>query len=93
MHSPANVTQRTTEWHNLNWRDARRIVRNLRQRIFKATQEDNWRKVRNLQKLMLRSYSNVLLSVRRTTQENKGTENRRSGSNSSQKPSKKRKNG
>ena len=72
MRSPANVTERTTQWHNVNWRDARRIVRNLRRRIFKATQESNWRKVRNLQRLMLRSYSNVLLSVRRATQENKG---------------------
>lgn len=72
MQSTANVTERTTEWHNVDWRKANRIVRNLRQRIFKATLEGNWRKVRNLQKLMLRSYSNILLSVRRATQENKG---------------------
>ncbi len=72
MQNTANVTERTTEWHNVNWRDARRIVRNLRRRIFRATQEGNWRKVRNLQRLMLRSYSNYLLSVRRATQENTG---------------------
>ena len=30
-------------------------VRRLRQRIFKASQEQDWPKVRNLQKLMLRS--------------------------------------
>ncbi len=72
MRNTANVTKRTTDWHNVNWRDVNRRVKNLRRRIFKATQEGNWRKVRNLQRLMLRSYSNVLLSVRRATQENKG---------------------
>ena len=72
MQNTANVTERTTDWHSIDWRQTNRIVRGLRRRIFKATQEGNWRKVRNLQKLMLRSYSNVLQSVRKTTQENKG---------------------
>ena len=68
----ANVTERITNWHRVNWRNANRQVRNLRRRIFKATEEGNWRKVRNLQRLMLRSYSNALLAVRKATQENKG---------------------
>ncbi|MDJ0714775.1 MAG: group II intron reverse transcriptase/maturase [Prochloraceae cyanobacterium] len=72
MQNTANVTERTTEWHSIDWRKSNRIVRGLRRRIYKATSEGNWRKVRNLQKLLLRSYSNVTLSVRRVTQENKG---------------------
>ena len=68
----ANVTAKTTEWHEVDWQRAYHNVRNLRRRIFKATQSEDWRKVRNLQRLMLRSYSNVLLAVRKTTQENKG---------------------
>ncbi len=68
----ANVTAKTTEWHNVNWQHAYDNVRNLRQRIFKATQSNDWRRVRNLQRLMLRSYSNVLVSVRKATQDNKG---------------------
>ncbi|BAZ46916.1 RNA-directed DNA polymerase (plasmid) [Chondrocystis sp. NIES-4102] len=68
----ANVTTKTTEWHEVNWQNAYDNVRNLRRRIFKATQSEDWRKVRNLQRLMLRSYSNVLLAVRKTTQDNKG---------------------
>src|SRR6185369_9871795 len=44
----------------------------LRQRIFKATRANDHRKVRSLQKLMLRSYSNILMSVRRVTQVNAG---------------------
>ena len=72
MREVANVTTKTTQWHEVNWQNAYRNVRNLRQRIFKATESKDWRKVRNLQKLMLRSYSNVLLAVRKATQDNKG---------------------
>src|ERR687887_273783 len=67
-----NGTDRSTDWQSVNWRKANRQVRNLRQRIFKAAQAKDWNKVRSLQKLMLRSYSNTLISVRRVTQENKG---------------------
>ena len=72
MQSNANVTTKTTEWHEVNWQNAYDNVKNLRRRIFKATQSNDWRKVRNLQRLMLRSYSNVLLAVRKATQDNKG---------------------
>ena len=72
MQNTANVTDRTTDWHAIEWHKANRIVRGLRRRIFKATSEGNWRKVRNLQKMMLRSYSNTLLAVRKATQNNKG---------------------
>lgn len=70
--SNANGTDRPTEWNNVNWRDANRKVRNLRQRIFRASAEGNLKKVRSLQKLLLRSYSNALMSVRRVTQHNRG---------------------
>ena len=68
----ANVTPKNTDWHSVNWRKANRIVRRLRQRIFKATQDGNIKQVRSLQRLMLKSYSNVLLSVRKATQDNQG---------------------
>jgi len=70
--SQANGTKRATDWNGVNWRKANRQVRNLRQRIFRATQTGDLKKVRSLQKLMLRSYSNTLLSVRRVTQVNEG---------------------
>src|SRR5436309_15397653 len=66
----ANGTEKQTNWNAINWRKANRIVRNLRQRIFRATQEGNLKKARSLQKLMLKSYSNRLVSVRRVTQTN-----------------------
>ena len=61
-----------TEWNSVNWRKANMTVRRLRQRIFRASQDGNYRKVRSLQKLLLRSYSNRLTSVRRVTQQNTG---------------------
>ena len=64
--------QTGTDWNAINWRKADRMVRNLRQRIFRAAQANDLRKVRSLQKLMLRSYSNILMSVRRVTQVNAG---------------------
>jgi RNA-directed DNA polymerase len=60
------------DWDWVDWSACTQEVRRLRQRIFKATQEGDWPRVRNLQKLMLRSRSNTLLSVRQVTQRNAG---------------------
>jgi RNA-directed DNA polymerase len=68
----ANETEEPTDWQAVDWQLANRRVRNLRQRIFRASQQGDLRKVRSLQRLMLRSYSNTLVSVRRVTQENAG---------------------
>ncbi len=68
----ANGTEKQTDWNTIKWRKANRTVRNLRLRIFRATQEGNQKKVRSLQKLMLKSYSNRLMSVRRVAQTNAG---------------------
>lgn len=67
-----NGTERQLEWNAINWRNAFKIVRNLRQRIFRASQQGDHKKVRSLQKLMLKSYSNTLVSVRKITQVNQG---------------------
>lgn len=60
------------DWSTINWKAVKKRIRNLRQRIYRATQLQQWNRVRSLMKLMLRSYSNLLLSVRRVTQENQG---------------------
>jgi RNA-directed DNA polymerase len=70
--SLANGTKKQTDWNAIDWRKANRTVRNLRHRIFRAAQEGNLKKVRSLQKLMLKSYSNRLVSVRRVAQINAG---------------------
>jgi RNA-directed DNA polymerase len=68
----ANGTEKQTDWNAIDWRKANRTVRNLRHRFFRATQEGNLNKVRSLQKLMLKSYSNRLVSIRRVAQINAG---------------------
>ena len=59
-------------WEHVGWRGHEERVRRLRGRIFKAVQEGDWPLARNLQKLMLRSWSNTLVSVRQATQRNAG---------------------
>ncbi|GGJ73043.1 reverse transcriptase domain-containing protein [Streptomyces brasiliensis] len=60
------------EWDAVHWRAAEENVRRLRQRIFTASKAGDLKKVRSLQKLMLRSRANTLVSVRRVTEENAG---------------------
>jgi RNA-directed DNA polymerase len=59
-------------WNHINWKKVNKVVRNLRQRIFRARKLGDFRKLRNLQKLMQKSHSCLLLSVRRITQTNQG---------------------
>jgi RNA-directed DNA polymerase len=59
-------------WDSVGWLLAEDNVRRLRQRIFTASQAGDLKRVRNLQKLMLRSRSNTLVSVRRVTELNAG---------------------
>src|SRR6266498_1114903 len=61
-----------TDWLLVDWRQVEDDVRRLRQRIFTASQAGDLTKVRNLQKLMLKSLSNTLVSVRRVTELNAG---------------------
>lgn len=50
-------------WDRVSWLSAEENVRRLRQRIFTASQAGDLKRVRNLQKLMLRSRSNTLFSL------------------------------
>src|SRR5436305_2767995 len=59
-------------WDAVSWRAAEENVRRLRQRIFTASKAGDLKRVRNLQKLLLRSSSNALVSVRRVTEVNAG---------------------
>jgi RNA-directed DNA polymerase len=53
------------EWDQVDWGQAEGNVRRLRRRIFAASRTGDLKKVRSLQKLMLRSRSNALVSVPR----------------------------
>lgn len=69
VNGPANDVLR---WDAVGWRFHEDNVRRLRQRIFTAARDGDLATVRNLQKLMLRSWSNTLLCVRQATQRNAG---------------------
>src|SRR4030095_6263635 len=60
------------DWDAVAWRVVEDDVRRLRQRIFTATRAGDLKKVRNLQKLMLRSRANALMAVRRVAEVNAG---------------------
>jgi RNA-directed DNA polymerase len=62
----------TLDWDAIDWRACEETVRRLRQRIFTASKAGDLGRVRQLQKLMLRSRANTLVSVRRVTERNAG---------------------
>jgi RNA-directed DNA polymerase len=67
-----NGPEDVSEWDSADWRAHEQNVVRLRQRIFTAARDGDWPKVRSLQKMMLRSWSNTLVSVRQVTQRNAG---------------------
>ena len=60
------------EWKDTPWRKLERYVFRLQSRIFKASQRDDVRTVRRLQKTLLRSRAAKTLAVRQVTQDNQG---------------------
>lgn len=60
------------EWYAINWRVVTAMINNLRQRIYRASATGDSKKVRNLQKLMMKSRANHLLAIRKVTQINRG---------------------
>jgi len=66
-----------SNWEDVNWKVVSKRVRKLRQRIFKATKKaktgkGSWNNVRSLMKLLLKSFSALLLAIRKVTYLNKG---------------------
>lgn len=70
--STNGLKRQLEDWSHIKWKKVNKLVKNLRQRIFRAKKLGNFKTLRSLQKLMQRSYANLLLSVRRITQTNKG---------------------
>lgn len=68
------MTQPTAsdKWKQLPWKKFRRIVFRLQRRIWKAQKAKNYKLVRKLQKLLLRSQAAKYLAVRQVTQLNQG---------------------
>jgi RNA-directed DNA polymerase len=60
------------QWNTIRWPRVERKVFKLQKRIYRAAQGGEYRKVRRLQKLLLRSYCAKLLAARQVTQDNQG---------------------
>ena len=61
-----------TSWSDIPWHLAEANVHSLQRRIYRAEQQGHRRKVKSLQRLLLRSLSAKLLATRRVTQDNQG---------------------
>ncbi|OZN24115.1 group II intron reverse transcriptase/maturase [Actinobacillus seminis] len=66
--SLAPATSHISQWHYINWYKANRYVKGMQVRIEKATQKSNWRKVKNLQRMLTHSFYAKALAVRRVTE-------------------------
>ncbi|MBJ2484756.1 reverse transcriptase N-terminal domain-containing protein, partial [Salmonella enterica subsp. enterica serovar London] len=62
---------RPERWHAINWRKTSEAVRKLQVRIAKAALQQEWRRVKALQRMLTRSLAAKALAVRRVT-ENRG---------------------
>jgi len=73
MQPTANVTSGDVrDWPAMEWKRVYRTVKNLRQRLFRASRAGDLRRVRSLQRLLRRGTANVWESVRRVTQVHQG---------------------
>ncbi len=73
MEKPKSDSQINTEgWKDINWQKVERYVFKLQKRIYAASRCGDVRRVRKLQKILMRSWSNRVLAVRRVTTENQG---------------------
>jgi RNA-directed DNA polymerase len=59
-------------WVEKPWKKFEKVVFRLQRRIYKASREGNFRKVKKLQRLLLKSRAAKFLAVRQVTQLNTG---------------------
>ena len=67
-----STTQCATDWSSINWYKVEKYVDKLQKRIYHAESIGDSRKVRDLQRILVRSESAILMAVKRVTQTNKG---------------------
>jgi RNA-directed DNA polymerase len=72
MPSTDSIKQNTVGWDDINWHKVERYVFKLQKSIYAASRCGDVKRVRKLQKTLMRSWSNKVLSIRRVTQDNRG---------------------
>lgn len=60
------------EWNKIPWRKLEKIVFKLQKRIYQAANRGDVKKLRRLQKLLMKSWAAKCLAVRRVSQDNQG---------------------
>lgn len=68
----ADENNRTEDWKTLPWKKFQRNVFRLKKRIYRAQLRGDRKRVRELQRLLLRSFSARCLAVRQVSQDNRG---------------------
>lgn len=58
------MIEEINDWSEIDWKVINRNIKFLRRRIYQARSEGNFRKLRNLQRLMLKSSANIIASIR-----------------------------
>jgi len=72
MHLIEQTQGQVLKWQNINWTATEGQVRRIQERIFRAALNGKLAKVKNLQKLLVRSTAAKLLAIRQVTQHNRG---------------------
>ncbi|WP_441768382.1 group II intron reverse transcriptase/maturase [Klebsiella pneumoniae] len=67
-HISVSTIPHPTGWHTIDWKACHARVRKLQLRIAKATRQQQWRQVRELQRILTRSFSGKAVAVRRVTE-------------------------
>ncbi len=71
IHNGDVASARWNDWHTISWAVTFSHVRRLQTRIAKAAKDQDWRKLKRLQQLLVRSTTAKAVAVRRVT-ENQG---------------------
>jgi len=67
-HISVSTLSHPADWHAIDWRTCHARVRKLQLRIAEATRQQQWRRVRELQRILTRSFSGKAVAVRRVTE-------------------------
>ena len=68
----SKVKAKYTNWSEINWRKLEKKLWKLQKRIFRAKKEENVKLVKQLQKLLVKSFAAKTLAVTKITQDNRG---------------------
>ena len=68
VNADSAASRGTNEWSQIIWPLMHRRVRRLQTRIAKATREQDWRRVKALQRFLVNSFSAKALAVKRVSE-------------------------